>query len=139
MISHIKSATACVILAALVTMLAVTPSIAQDKNDKTKVKGDPDATTRVRIEVTGGEKSIPVEMASVYVRYVIKHTLGKDEKVEMNVKTNSDGVAVAPYVPRRSVIVQVVAEGWKPFGQTYEIDNDEQVIKIHLERPPKWY
>jgi len=139
MISHIKSAIACVVLAALVTVLGVTLSMAQDKNDKTKVKGDPDATTRVRIEISGGEKSIPVEMASVYVRYVIKHTFGKDEKVEMNVKTNSDGVAVAPYVPRRSVIVQVVAEGWKPFGQTYEIDDDEQVIKIHLERPPKWY
>ncbi len=137
MFSHTKSAATRVVLAAFVSVMAVSFSGAQDKN---KTKTDPEATTRVRIEVTGGAKSIPVEMASVYVRYQIKHLIGKDEKVEMNVKTNSDGIAVAPYVPRRAVVVQVVAEGWKPFGQTFEIEStEEQVIRIHLERPPKWY
>ena len=131
-----KSVCARVVYAVLVTVIAVSFSQAQDKN---KSKTDPDATTRLRIEVTGGAKSVPVELASVYVRYVIKHLIGKDEKIEMNVKTNVDGIAIAPYVPRRSVIVQIIAEGWKPFGQTFNIDNDEQVIKIHLERPPKWY
>ena len=134
-----KSVGARVLFAALAAILVVTLSVAQDKNDKAKVKSDPGATTRVRIEITGGVKSIPVDQASVYVRYVIKHTIGRDEKVEMNLKTNEEGIAIAAYVPRRSVIVQVVAEGWKAYGQTFDIDNDEQVIKIHLERPTKWY
>jgi hypothetical protein len=134
-----KSVPARVLFAALATIMAITLSVAQDKNDKGKAKGDSEATTRVRIEITGGVKSIPVDQASVYVRYVIKHTIGKDEKVEMNLKTNEEGIAIAAFVPRRTVIVQVVADGWKPFGQTFDIDNDEQVIKIHLDRPPKWY
>lgn len=117
----------------LLICAAASFSTAQDKN-----KGDADAVTRVRIEVTGGPNSTPVEMASVYVRYVIKHTLGKDEKIEMNIKTNPEGVAVAS-VPHRTVIVQVIADGWKPFGQNFEIANADQTIKIHLERPPKWY
>ena len=136
MVSRTKTAAVAALVVALIILTGPSFSVAQDKGrDKT----DSDVTTRVRIEVTGGDKSIPVEMASVYVRYNIKHRIGKDEKVEMNIKTNADGVAIAPYVPRRSVIVQVLADGWKPFGQTFEIGNEEQTIKIHLERPPKWY
>jgi len=36
-------------------------------------------------------------------------------------------------------LVQVIAEGWKTFGRWYDITETKQVIKIHLERPPKWY
>jgi hypothetical protein len=100
---------------------------------------DPNASARLRIEVSGGEKSAPVDMASVYVRYVIKRPLAKDQNAEMNIKTNKEGVAVAEGVPRGKVLVQVVADGWKSFGQWYDKTDDEQTIKIHLEKPPKWF
>src|SRR5580658_9683169 len=56
--------------------------------------------SRLRIEVTGGEKAVPVENASVYVKYVEEHVIKKDKKLELNVKTNRDGVAHVAEAPR---------------------------------------
>lgn len=95
--------------------------------------------TKLHVEVTAGEKNQPVESASVYVRFVQERVLGKDKKTEMNVKTNHDGIVKVPDVPRGKVLIQVVAEGWKTFGRWYDIEGEEQTIKIHLEKPPRWY
>lgn len=93
---------------------------------------------RLRIEVSGGENNKPVENASVYVKYVESGLL-KDKKVELNVKTNRDGVAHVPDAPLGRALIQVVAEGWKTYGRWYEVTEPQQNIKVHLERPPKWY
>jgi hypothetical protein len=122
-------------IVAVVLVVAASFSYAQGKDNKAQSADD--TGVRLRIEVTGGDK--PVDSASVYVRYVIKHSMGKDEKVEMNIKTNPEGLAFSPAVPKGQVVVQVVAEGWKPFGQTIDAAVDQQVIKVHLERPPRWY
>ncbi len=94
---------------------------------------------RLTIEVTGGEKSIPVENASVYVKYVEEHVIKKDKKVELNVKTNREGIAHVAEAPLGRALVQIIAEGWKTYGRWYDITDPHQVIKIRLERPPKWY
>ena len=101
-------------------------------------KAKPQKPTRLRIEVTAGEKNHPVENASVYVKYAQERALTKDKKIEMNLKTNRDGVAKVD-IPRGKVLVQVIAEGWKPFGRWYDLEEDEQTIKIRLEKPPRWY
>ena len=97
------------------------------------------APVTIHIEVTAGEKNKPVEAASVYVRYSEPRKFKSAHQVEMNVKTTPEGKARVPYVPRGTVIIQVVAEGWKTFGKTFEITDDDQVIKIHLDRPHQWY
>ena len=116
----------------LVMFSALPAAFAQTKAEET-------AGTRLRIEITGGDKSVPVDMASIYVRFVVHKQMGKDQKPELDVKTNKEGVAVVPLVPRGKVTVQVVADGWKPYGESYVMTQEEQIIKIHLERPPKWY
>jgi hypothetical protein len=98
-----------------------------------------DVRTRITIEVTGGEKSVPVENASVYVKFIEEHSLKKDKKLEMNVKTSREGIAHVPNAPMGRVLVQVVAEGWKTYGHWLDITDPKQTIKVHLERPPKWY
>ena len=98
-----------------------------------------DVQTRITIEVTGGDKSIPVENASVYVKFIEERSLRKDKKLEMNVKTSRDGIAHVPNAPMGRVLVQVVAEGWKTYGHWLDITDPKQTIKVHLERPPKWY
>jgi hypothetical protein len=97
------------------------------------------STVRVTIEVTGGEKDAPVENASVYLKYVEEHKLRKDRKYELNVKTNREGIAHVPDAPLGKVLIQIVAEGWKTYGKWYAITEAKEPIKIHLERPPKWY
>ena|SRR5690242_16596710 len=93
---------------------------------------------RLTIEITGGDQDKPVENASVYLK-THEDRLIKDKKTEVNVKTNIQGIAHVPQPPIGRVLIQVVAEGWKPYGHWYDITDAKQVVKIHLDRPPKWY
>jgi hypothetical protein len=141
----------CLGVALIVPAALLRSAAAQDKPaDKPLDKPDPsaksqqpqarsDASNRITIEVTGGAKDVPVENASVYVKYVEERVLRKDKKVELNVKTSRDGLAHVPNAPMGRALVQVIAEGWKTYGRWYDITEPKQIIKIHLERPPKWY
>ncbi len=96
-------------------------------------------SNRLRIEVVGGDSDAPVENASVYLKYVEERKLRKDKKFELNVKTNREGVAHIPDAPLGKVLVQVIAEGWKTYGKWIEITDPKQIIKVKLEKPPRWY
>jgi len=97
------------------------------------------ASRRLTIEVTGGDKNVAVENASVYVKFIEEKKLRKDKRYELNVKTNREGAAHVPDPPLGRVLIQIVAEGWKTYGKYYELSDPGTVIKIHLDRPPKWY
>jgi hypothetical protein len=94
---------------------------------------------RLEITVTAATSGEPIKNASVYVRYKKDRFLRKDKDVSLTVKTNPDGKATVPGIPQGRVLVQVVAEGWKTFGESYEIESPKQSIEIKLERPKKWY
>ena len=96
-------------------------------------------TCRLTIEIKGGEKDVPVENASVYVKYIEERKLAKDKKLELNVKTNREGVAHVQEAPLGRALIQIVAEGWKTYGRWYDVTDAKQTISIHLEKPPKWY
>jgi hypothetical protein len=127
-----------VVFAALALCAGLRAQSAQEPDAKAHTrKSDP--TCRVTIEVSGGETAKPVENASVYLKYVEEHKLIKDRKVELNVKTNRDGMAHVPEAPTGRVLIQVVADGWKTYGRWYDITEAKQTIKVHLEKPPRWY
>lgn len=107
--------------------------------DKENKENKGAATTKLRVEVSAGEKPAPVDNASVYVKYQKERTLAKDQTIEMNLKTNREGVARANGVPRGKVLIQVIAPGWKTFGAWYDLNQEEQTIKISLQKPPRWY
>jgi hypothetical protein len=127
---------AALLLFALAGMASAQAPV-DDGKDKTPPKTD--QTSRVTIEVAGGEKDSPIENASVYVKYIEERKLMKDKKLELNVKTNRDGAAHIPAAPMGRVLIQVVADGWKTYGRWYDITDLKQTFKIHLEKPPKWY
>ena len=137
--SRILLAGSCVAAALLLTVRVpaqnTQASSPQPKQDATR----PDPQSRITIEVTGGEKETPVENASVYFKYIEEHKIKKNKTMEMNVKTNRDGVAHVPDAPLGRVLIQVLAEGWKSYGRWFDITDPKQTIKIRLERPPKWY
>jgi hypothetical protein len=104
-----------------------------DKSEKTE-KPDKNATTRLRIEVTGGDNNKPVADASVYVRYP------NDKKFELDLKTNQEGIARSPGIPQGRLLIQIVAPGWKTYGEYHEIHESEPTIQIHLVKPTtRWY
>jgi len=127
-----------VALAAVVLSGGLWARAAQDSDPKART-AKPDLMSRVTIEVSGGEKDAPVENASVYLKYVEENKLKKDKKVELNVKTNREGTAHIPETPTGRVLIQVVADGWKTYGRWYDITEAKQTIKVHLEKPPRWY
>ena len=112
----------------------------QDKDAAAKAKTDAASTdVRLTIVVTGGEDKKPIDSASVYIRYVEEHKHGKDKKIEMNLKTNQSGICHVPVIPPGKFVIQVIAEGWKTYGEYYDVNQTEQTINIMLVRPPKWY
>jgi len=128
---------AYVLLLALSVVLL--PSVLRAQSGDKPAKEKQEGTTKLRIEVTAGEEANPVEGASVYVRFSEDRKFRKDKKTEQNWKTNKDGVIKVPEVPRGSVMIQVIAPGWKTFGRWYDLDQDEQTVKIRLQKPPRWY
>jgi len=108
----------------------------KEKEKQTQQDGE---STRLRVEVTAGEKGEPVDSASVYIKFQKERFLAKDKMIEMNMKTNREGIAKIPSVPRGKVLVQVIAPGWKTYGKWYDLTEREHVIKVNLQKPLRWY
>jgi hypothetical protein len=131
------SASLAASLALVRPVVAQNPPSSSPERKSGQVKPDPQA--RITIEVTGGDQETPVENASVYFKYIEEHKIKKNKTMELNVKTNREGMAHVPDAPLGRVLVQVLAEGWKTYGRWFDITDPKQTIKVHLERPPKWY
>ena len=130
---------ALIVLSSLLLLLPLAVR-GQDKNSNAKGKSDSASkTVHLTIVVTAGDDKKPVENASVYVKFVTERMLAKDKKIEMNLKSNMSGVCHVPEIPRGKILIQIIAPGWKTFGEYYEPDQAEQTINITLVRPPKWY
>jgi hypothetical protein len=131
-----KCATAIFAIAALfVSVAAFTSSNARAQ----KKELPPPKTTRLTIVVTGGDGNKPVAEASVYLKYVETGKHGKGRKFELNLKTNQEGETHSPQIPQGKVLIQIVAETWKTFGQYYDLQQDDQTVEIHLDRPNRLY
>ena len=126
-------------MAALALCVAHWPANAQTKATPPSKQTTTDQISRITIEVSGGEAETPVENASIYIKYIEERKVKKDKLLELNVKTNKDGTAHVPDAPMGRVLVQVVADGWKTYGRWYDVTDVKQTIKIHLDKPPKWY
>ncbi len=125
-------------IALALSFSAIAVCASQEQSPPAKKDQGPSPTNKITVEVTGGDSNKPIENASVYVKSIEQHLL-KDKKFEVNVKTNPDGVAHVPDAPLGRLLIQVVADGWRPYGHWYDVTDPKQLIKIHLERPPKWY
>jgi len=125
--------------AALFLQVCLAQSGGKNKDNDADKGAQDGETTQLRVEVTAGEKSEPVDSASVYIKFQKERFLAKDKKIEMNMKTNREGVAKIPSVPRGKVLVQVIAPGWKTYGKWYDLTEGEQTIKVNLQKPPHWY
>ena len=93
----------------------------------------------LQIVVTGGDTGKPVDNASVYVRYEEPRFLRHPRQIELDLKTDLAGIAKVKDVPRVKIMIQVVKDGWSPFGQYYVLDKEEETINIHLKPPAHWY
>jgi hypothetical protein len=123
-----------VLLAMLFGLALLTPTLTA-QSDKVPAAADKrNATSRLRIELTGGDENKPVADASIYLRFP------DQKKVELDLKTNQEGIARSPEIRQGKVLIQVVAQGWKTYGEYHDVTESEQTIQIHLVKPPiRWY
>jgi hypothetical protein len=101
---------------------------------------DPPMTV-IRVEVRNLSDK-PIDRASVIVRVdkgrsVVK--FGKKVITSYQMKTNQDGVAKVPSLPQGKILVQVIAQGYQTFGETFDILEAERVIEVKLNPPQPQY
>ena len=122
-------------------LLVATASYAQSSKEggKTDSKSNAESVSRLRIEVTGGDESKPVADASVYVKFSQERKILKDKHIELSLKTNEQGITRSPEIPTGKTLIQVIAPGWKTYGEWFDVNRSEQTIAIHLVRPVKPY
>ena len=94
---------------------------------------------RLEILLTAKADGKPIKNASVYVKFKEKRRLRRDKKREWTLKTNPSGRAVLKHVPAGTVLIQIVAPGWRTYGRFHELEGEKVSLEIELERPPKWF
>jgi hypothetical protein len=79
----------------------------------------------------------PVRNAAVIMHAV--NAKGKQERGDMELKTDPEGKANFDGIPYGKLRVQVLAHGFQTFGEDYDIDKAKMEISIKLKRPQGQY
>ena len=97
--------------------------------------------TKLTVSVKN-DSSKPVDRASVIVRFVQGRNyikLGKKIRTTYELRTNQEGEASIPEIPQGTIRVQVIAKGYRTFGQDFEVTEPEKTIEIKLDPPQPQY
>ncbi|HEY6305247.1 MAG TPA: carboxypeptidase-like regulatory domain-containing protein [Candidatus Angelobacter sp.] len=90
-------------------------------------------TALVKVTVVRETNGKPVKNAEVVLHQVIE---GKQRDEALELKTHEDGRAESGGIPYGKVRIQVIAQGFRTFGQDYDIDQPSLDITIKMQ-PPK--
>jgi uncharacterized GH25 family protein len=109
-------------------LLAITPTFAND-------------LTKIEIHVAN-QVGHPIDNASVVVKFVegrSKVKFGAKIRKEWDLKTSQEGVVKIPPIPKGSILIQVRADNYQTFGETFKIEEDEKIVEIKLKPPQAQY
>jgi hypothetical protein len=120
-----------IISGVMVAVLAVASHAVGQKD------ADDEPTAVMSFLVLKGENGKPVRNASVIMHAVSSH--GKQERGDLELKTNSEGKASFDGIPYGKLRVQVLASGFQTYGDDFDINQHEVSITIKLKRPQGQY
>lgn len=103
----------------------------------TAVAQDGPKTSSLNVTVVRQANGKPVKNAEI-----ILHLLDKDgnQKAEgLELKTHDDGKADTGGIPYGKVRIQVIAHGFRTFGQDYDVSQPNMEITIKLEKPKEQF
>ena len=83
--------------------------------------------------VVKDENGKPVRNAEIVLHAVDKH--GKQHSDGLELKTHEDGKAQISGIPFGKLRVQVIAHGFRTFGEDYDINQPAHEITIKLQKP----
>jgi uncharacterized GH25 family protein len=100
-----------------------------------------DDLTKLEIHVMN-QVGHPIDNASVVVKFVdgrSKVKFGAKIRKEWDLKTSQEGVVKVPTIPKGSILIQVRADHYQTFGQTFNVQEDEKMVEIKLNPPQSQY
>ncbi|MFZ0799774.1 MAG: carboxypeptidase-like regulatory domain-containing protein [Terriglobales bacterium] len=98
---------------------------------------DEGPTSSLRFVVVRDSDGKPVRNAEVVLHPVKRK--GKQDKGEMELKTDADGRTNIDGIPYGPLRVQVLAPHFQTFGEDYEINKAEMEITVKLKHPGGQY
>lgn len=118
----------------LLFLVPMAPSALAQRSPR-KYKAPP-ATAHIVVSVVKASTGKPIHNAAV-----IFHPMKKDKDLgNMELKTNEQGKATLDVVPiGTTVLLQVIAEGYRTYGKEYQIDGDSKTILVKMELPKNQY
>jgi hypothetical protein len=97
----------------------------------------PKSYSNVKVLVVKDSNGKPVRNASVVLHPVDKN--GHQDKGGLELKTDSDGKTGMDGIPYGKLRIQVIAPGFRTYGQDFDITQPEHEITIKLQRPQDQY
>jgi hypothetical protein len=110
----------------LLSLLLAVPALAGGK-----------AYSSLKLVVLKDSNGKPVRNAAVILHPV--DGKGHQNKGGIELKTDADGKTNMDGVPYGKMRVQVIAPGFRTYGEDYDINQPEQEITIKLQRPTDQY
>ena len=100
-----------------------------------------DEGTKLTVQVTSASTGKPIDRASVVIHF--KHGINpvkmKRLRTSWETRTNQQGSVTVPAIPMGEVTIQIIAQHYQTFGDTYQLKDTEQVIAIKLNPPQTQY
>jgi hypothetical protein len=112
-------------IAAVVVLLCIVQAAFAGK------KSEPGSTLNFLVVRDSGGK--PVRYAEIVLHPIGKDGKQKDESIEL--KTHDDGTATIGGITRGKIRIQVIAPGFRTYGQDFDISQPEHDITIKLQKP----
>lgn len=115
-------------LVCLLSVFFSVAAVARKKPPEPELK-----TASVNMTVIRNSSGKPVKNAEVVIHLIDNHGKAKQEGLEL--KTHEDGKAEATGIPYGKVRIQVIAPGFRTYGEDFSIDQPNHEFTIKLQKP----
>ena len=96
----------------------------------------PPATATIKVTVVRSTNGKAIPNAAV----VFHPMKGEQDEGALELKSDEDGKVTIDVIPIGDTVrLQVIAEGWKTYGEDYKIDTDSKEILVKMKRPGEQY
>ena len=123
-------------ISAIVLLLAGFPLLCRAADQKQRKYTPPPATATIKVTVLRSTNGKPIPNAAV----VFHPMEGDRDKGALELKSDEDGKVTIDVIPIGDTVrLQVIADGWKTYGEDYKIDSDSKEIVVKMKRPSEQY
>lgn len=124
-------------LVATIGLVAISPLLpAQDDNQHGRKYKAPPPSAHIEVIVLKDFNGKPISDAHV----IFHPTQGDRDKGALELKSDEDGKAVIDVIPiGDTVTLQIIADGYQTYGQSYKIDKAEMTMEVRMKRPGGQY